>query len=386
MRKTCFFVLALELLSFFTTAQVASTYPVRIPVNNSTALADWSELLEFKGYVALSTDVTRQVLNVQKLLFVEDKIVVLDVDTDFEAVRVFDGKTGDYLYDIGKRVKTDDPENGFKGIIDMEWNPDRKFLRLLSRGHLCFTDYALDGTYLGSVKIDHFGDDLVYLGGNKWLMYNEFSSDNPSDSYFLYYYNDQGKITEKKFPYAIKRNGAGYSSAGYLMRSGNNVWFNPTFSDTVYSVAGTKSDARFIADLGPRAVPVARRDSMLFGNELLKYDFLEEGFFSNGRYCVFQCQKSRKISAGIFDGATGRFYESGNLDKTIPFNQLCQGQHVFAKDNETFAIVMPIRFLIRRLKNADRSAWEALAPGLYDLVAATPDDIDNPVLFYFKFK
>jgi len=386
MRKTCFFVLALELLSFSTTAQVVSDNPVRIPVNNPTALADWSELLEFKGFLPLSTDVTHQVLYVDNLLFVEDKIIALDVDTEFSAVRVFDGKTGKYLYDIGKYVQSDDPEQGIYGIMDIAWNPDRKYLRVLSSGQNCFSDYTLDGTYLGSVKTGMFGEGLVYLGDDKWLFYNEHNSSDQAGNNYLLFFNGIGELTSRDFPYAETRNGFGYVHTGYLMRSGNDVWFSPPLSDTVYSVVGDAVQPQFELNLGPGAVPVARRDSHIVGNEILKYDILDEGFFSNGRYCVFPLKKGRTMPVGIFDTATERFYDSGNLDKSVPLNNLFRITRLFVKDDKTFVIVKPVQHLKLAVKNADRTAWEALAPGLYDLVIATPEDIDNPILFYFKFK
>ncbi|MCC6412045.1 MAG: 6-bladed beta-propeller [Saprospiraceae bacterium] len=349
------------------------------PVQN----ADWSKILELKGFVPLSTPEPFKIIS--NILFVEDKIITLDVDTDFEAIRVFDGKTGKYLYNIGKRTETDNPAEGYNGVIDIAYNPDRKQLRLLSNGQLRLSDYDLNGKYQGSVKYDFYGSDLAYLGNDQWVVYNELYANETIGHHYLVFYNSKGEIINKALPYKKSLNGNAFDFAGYLMRSGNEVWFNAPFNDTVFSVTGTQAIPRYRM-LDSITLQTGKSRDKIYGDGVSDEVFLEEGFFSNGRYVVFPFVRSSKVPLGIYDTQKNLFMDSGNLDKSVLFNKLCMSFTIFPKDASTFAMVEGSGYLQKIMKQGDRSDWEKVAPGLYDQVMNDADASGRQYLLFFGFK
>jgi len=386
----------LKIITFFTLALVAfsqlgckpkTTAPtqgmVEINLMQPVQNADWSTILELKGFVALASPEPFKMLS--NILYADGKIITLDVDNDYEAIRVFDEKTGKYLYDIGQRTEDDDPEKGYNGVIDIAYNPDRKIIRLLSNGQLRFSDYDLNGKYQGSMKYDFYGMDLAYLGNDQWVVYNEWYANEKTGNHYLVFYNNKGEIINKALPYPKSQNGQAFDFTGFLMRSGNEIWLNVPFSDTVYSISGTQATPRYRM-LDSVALNTGKSSTKVFGDGLSEEIFLEEGFFSNGRYLVFPYQRNLKLPLGIYDTKKNLFMDSRNLDKNKVFNKLFIGLDLYAKDASTFSMAIRQDRMLNILSQDDRNAWEAILPGLYDTAMGSTAAPNSLYLFFYSFK
>jgi len=355
--------------------------PVDRPVQNGAMDPN----LKFDGFVTLNSDLNNPIRSIANLLFIKDKLIVLDNETDFHHIHVFDANSGIYLYNIGKITETNDPRNGIKGISDVAYNPTNNEIRILSRGHLSFSDYDLAGNFLRSIPIGAFGDHLAYLSPNEWVVYNELTSTEITGLNYLLFYNNQGDLLKRSMAYNTNQDNIGYQFTGFLRRSGDNIWFSPPFSDTIFLIENQKASPTYSLQLGANALPVNLRASHVNGNDLLDATYLDEGLFANGRFLVFTFQRSRKMLLGIYDAEQNVFFDSENSDKSKPINQLLRAGKVFTKNSHTFALVLTPYQIQRFMTKFDRSEWEKLAPGLFDRAEQKIPD-DQWYVLYFSFK
>lgn len=114
-----------------------------------------------------------------------------------------------------------------------------------------------------------------------------------------------------------------FEFTGYVWRSGNEVWLNPPFRDTVYSVPGAQVIPRYRM-LDSVALTTGQSSTKNYGDDFSEEISLEEGFFSDGRYLVFPFLRNLKLQLGIYDSEKNLFMDSRNLDYLIESPTLIQ--------------------------------------------------------------
>lgn len=336
MKKTFFkkmFVFIFALSCFGCKELNESDVPI-VSLQHSVSNKKVTDLLQLEGFTVLDKGLERRMDFISKALFREGKIFLLNNSGDFQDLLVFDEITGSFLGKLGNQGSG---QGDFEGMNDIVLNKD--LIRACIAGKYAFFDFNNSGQVVRQTQSGIFGEELEKLEDG-YVAYNEYNATDISGNNHLIFYDDNGNITSRLFPYPDHKNGMSFGFAGSLSYSDGTAWFNPPFSDTIFQVNKNKIIPRFIMDFGTLEIPESIRNSKINGEETYNYGFIGEGFFKSGAMSIFQFYYSPKICNGIFDERTKGFLNIREAEKDFLF-ELLQIGLIFPKDSDTFAWLIP---------------------------------------------
>ena len=132
---------------------------VNIDLNNDCLPFD--SLMTKVSYVKLETTGDNLIGEISQLLFVDDKIIVVDVWKS-KIITVYDMK-GHYLYKIGSQGQG--PQE-YAFFTHVSLTPDKKMLVITDMGSTSLKYYSIDGQFIKSIKCPY------------WFTTSEFVTDN----------------------------------------------------------------------------------------------------------------------------------------------------------------------------------------------------------------
>ncbi|GAB4488117.1 MAG: hypothetical protein OHK0019_04020 [Saprospiraceae bacterium] len=354
-----------------------------ININTPVTTQDLSSLLFIEGFTSIQDNNNSFSLRgINKILFADGKLIILSNETDFQDILVFDEKSGVFLNKIGHQS---DLKDGYEGLNDIIL--DGKEIRASVAGKMSFMNYDFSGKLVSTVKNGVFGEELELCEGHdQYIVYNEYNSSEISGLNHLLFYDKKGNLLKKSYPYSKEQDGNGYSFAGFLSKSRDNIWFNPSFCDTVYSVTPHKIVPRYIFEFGQFAMPRSVRAKKLTGWDTDRYTFLGESFVDLDEHLVFNYFEDRRIKLGVYDKQTGN-YISFKDSKEDFLKELVQGDIIFPKENNSFALVLRssrVLYMLKKqllnLEEIERN-YPELAMTLKNI---TPNS--NPIILYLRLK
>ncbi|MEZ4920701.1 MAG: 6-bladed beta-propeller [Saprospiraceae bacterium] len=346
-----------------------------------------SDLFYTNGYTILETSPESELRSLHKVLFVDDKVIVVDNETDFHNALVFDEGSGRFLTKIGNQTDINDPQNGYMSLMDISHIPGTNTVRIISSGQNAFIDYSLStGEYLRHYPSGQFGDDIAVFEDGKSVVYNEFNSSEYTGTNHLIFYDEKGNLTGRMHSYERGKDHAGFLFTGFLSKIGNDVWFNPPFSDTIYKVEYQSVTPKFVFGFGGKTLPEGMKNKSA-GINLLDYSFLNEDFFTDGSFSIAATTEKEKIHIYAFDHSNSNLsIDLRATNPSDPLYHLFQSGRIFPKDSKTFGFaILPTRlnYLISKNK-ITKEALDNVLPGLYDKAAAL-DRSGNPIIIYLSF-
>jgi 6-bladed beta-propeller len=350
-----------------------------ISINHNKTDQKLTDIISLEGYTALESNASIELEGIRKILFKDDKVVVLNYVGDIQELWVFDQHTGKSLLKIG--TQNHEPD-GYDGLNDIAF--DGNDIRCSVAGKMSFMNYDLGGNLRSSISSGVFGEELEQHENGGFVVYNEYNSTKVSGLNHLVFYDRSGNITKRTYPYLATQDGNGYQFAGSLTASGG-LWFNPPFCDTLFEIKGEKVIPRYHFDFGQRAMPESIRQKKLTGWDTHKYSFLNEGLAKIGRFFVFEYSDEQKIKLGIFDEVSNQFASLRDLGHDYLY-ELVQLGNIFPKDDKTFALVLSparIKYLVNK-GLLDMVELDKRFPALSNTLK-TIDNSSNPVILYLGF-
>ena len=376
-------LLLLFAISCRNTAPLVDNHLAEITVANAfTEPILASEMLSLEGFSLLEAPGDRTLRSIKKILFCEGKIIVLDNRTDFQQVLVFDEGTGRYLNSIGHQSEQ---EGGFHELYDIVLNPHNGGITGLVAGKMCFMTWDLSGNLLSVLPNGVFGQNMALLPNGGFLVYNEFGASDISGNYHLIVYDDKGNLADRISRYPESADGWGYDYTGFLTTCQKEIWYNPPFSDTIFTVSGERITPKYTLNFSGNEVPIAIRQKKLTGWDTDNNSFLCEGLVKTDRYALFHFYEQQKTSLGIYDDLNEKFYNARNFSEKDVLYPLIQVGDIFPKTDNSFALVLEpkrIRYLINK-KKIDMDILTDRYPDLYRQLTAY-DGNDRYLLLYFS--
>ncbi|MCB0542989.1 MAG: 6-bladed beta-propeller [Saprospiraceae bacterium] len=340
-----------------------------------------SDVFVLSGFTLMETGRKYPLRGMNKILFEDENLYILDNGTDFQNIWVVDEKTGRFTGRIGEQGSTPD---AYEGLNDIVLHDGRIACSVAAK--MSVVHYDKTGNATGTMKTGIFGEELEYMPGDRLVVYNEYNATPVSGNYHLLFYDRKGNLTKKAFPYAAKQDGNGFAFTGSISNSNGTVWFNPPFSDTVYEITSAgRTIPRFVYDFGSSAIPATLREEKLSGWDTHDYAYVNENFISLGRFVLFGYFSNRRIKLGVFDEFTGKFLAFQDAERDHLYELLQLGD-IFPKDNHTFALVLrPSR--IEYLKQHYIDDLESVGKVYPKLAEAiwSMDSGSNPLILYLSF-
>jgi len=135
--------------------------PVEVFVDLDNDCLPFDSLMNNVSYVKLETTGDNLIGGISQLLFVNDKIIVVDAEQS-KTITVYDIK-GHYLYRIGT-FGQGPQEYAFLAHVSL--TPDKEMLVVTDLGHGDLKYYSINGNYVKSVKLPYWLDHCEFLTDN----------------------------------------------------------------------------------------------------------------------------------------------------------------------------------------------------------------------------
>ena len=340
---------------------------VPISINAPSPPYAISDILSLKGYTYLNNDARSPIRGINRLLFTPGKIILLDRETDFENIYVFDENTGEFLNAIGKQSEA--AEDGYYGVMDISLD-DNSNICALSAGKQSFITYDLSGKYISSTPNGMYGDRLVSLPNKSGhVVYNEMSANEVSGDYYLLFFDNEGNLKKRVSGYPKTCNGQSYEFTGFLTSLKSNIWFSPPFCDTIFVLDRGNIVPRYTLDFGRQPIPSSAINKNASGWDFDKSPYLCEKFACIDDMIVFEFMENSKVNLGCYDEAQHQFYKFCNSSKDC-LSDLIQAGDIYPKDNNSFALVIRPARIQYLMKNhlLDEDGLKKNYPGLLSAI------------------
>jgi hypothetical protein len=389
MKQICFHHAVLAVLFFIgMTTSCSNLVPeddaAVVPISHSVSGSNLSDILSLDGFTVLETSTNTSLRSIGEVYFQNGKIIILDNQTDFQNIWVFDEPSGKFLRKIGRQSEAD--AEGYDGLNDLALSHTGDELVGLVAGKMAFMHYDLSGNLRKKLPNGVFGDEIEMLLNGGYLVYNEYGASDISGLNFLLFYDKDGNLMKRMLPYPQACDGNSYEGVGFLSRSEGAIWFSPPFCNTVFEIEGFNAVPRYQFDFGQSSVPESLRWQKLTGWDVDNYSYLREGFVKMERFAIVQYFDKQRFKTGIFDEQTGKFLDLLEAEQDFLY-ELPQVGRIFHKGNTSFAVVLEPRRISYLLKEKllDTAELEKQHPDLLEALKNIGSN-SNPILLYFSFK
>ena len=195
----------------------------------------FDSLMDFVSFVKLETTEDNLIGAISQILFVNNKIIVVDFDVS-KTITVYD-ESGKFLNKIGKLGQGPE-EYAYLGHVIL--TPDKSTVVVVDMGSGNLKYFGLDGNFIKSVKFpfwfsrcEFINDNIIaghYSGGNM------VQKNNVSYKPQLVITDLKGNILSSGFQSFYSKN---FASTTFmpLLKFDNEVIYCPPFSDTIYHVS-----------------------------------------------------------------------------------------------------------------------------------------------------
>lgn len=336
------------------------------------------DLIVPTGFVDLKPSGECSIRSIQKLVFLNDAILIQDSESDFDNIWVFDN-SGHFKQAIGQQ----EPLEEF-GVNAMCALGDKISLLFPSR-HSFYT-FDQVGAPPRILKNSAFGDMMERLENGHYILYNEHNPTEVTGNNYIVMYDKDGNLLKKQMPYNPEKNAFGYNYTGFLTRSGKDIWFSPPMSDIVYEVNDRGCFPRYEFDFGSKKLPPDLASTAARGSDIQSYSFLNERFVTNMHFIQFEYQSDGGVCHGMFDETTGQSINLRNIRNDCLSNLFSRGT-VMPKDEDEFVLVLRTNQVQSLVKNnlIDQAALNTAYGGLGDALLQAAND-NHDFLAYFTYK
>ena len=354
-------------------AMAPPRYHVKIDVEKDSMVQS-SSIFQRSWYLELESKEGALIGNIDKLLFDDDRIFVVDKERA-QAVFIYDND--------GRLIKTIDEKGKgpreFIEIRDVALDMNQKRICLLDQAarKINFYDYA--GEYLESTPIPFSFSSFAYVDSSTMAfdLRTAYNQNEQIGNHHLITAEIDGTIHNRAFNYENDERKFTYWSAKHLRSSGDNVLFQPRFSNTIYDVQEREVLPFFFLDFLGKGFP---DDVKIVRDEQFRELFQKHSFL-NGEYVDL-----KESACFAIDTPKGNLYVlySKNTNKTIPLRPfLIQDllssffRPPFERYNDsTIVTFAPAYEALRSKKSEEEGIGDDMFPEL--------TENDNPVLFFYN--
>lgn len=335
------------------------------------SLIDYVDSLKVINLETNNKSLISEAWGIQRILYVKDKIFLLD--GKYMAVKVFD-QNGKFLYNIG-RLGLGTGE--FVRIEDLQYYPERNSLMILCNKPSKIAEYSLEGRLISESKLDFFSTAVAFPSAQSRYYYVNQNKNRNSGSKNLLLTDSSNVIQSTVFDMP-KNIHATIKFSGGLYTVNNSIFFNPAFSNTYYSIKNDTIKPAYRVDYGDKNIPTGLKEEILLNN-LVKYGFQYNSFVKTNDYVGFNYLDSN-VSSAFYNLHSGKILTSdAKLDSlNVLFRNL-----MFVSGHDYIMVLDTRRMADFMKRNADTigKRFSVIRPFISQLAAN-----QNPWLLIFKLK
>ena len=264
---------------------------VNIDLNNDCLPFD--SLMTKVSYVKLETTGDNLIGEISQLLFVDDKIIVVDVWKS-KIITVYDMK-GHYLYKIGSQGQG--PQE-YAFFTHVSLTPDKKMLVITDMGSTSLKYYSIDGQFIKSIKCPYWFTTSEFVTDNLIAGFtdggNVISDENEDYNPLLVVTDLLGNISSSAFQSYYRKE---YTSTIFepIRKFEDRVLYNNPNTDSIYLLTSNSIELAYHLNIKGAKPMIINED---ITNDLLREHRRNNPFF-NGDFIELK------------DGAIFHIFESG---------------------------------------------------------------------------
>ena len=264
---------------------------VNIDLNNDCLPFD--SLMTKVNYVKLETTSDNLVGGISQILFVDDKIIVVDAEKS-KTITVYDGK-GHFLYSVGT-LGQGPMEYG--SLDHVAFTPGKEMLVITDLKSGCLKYYSIGGIYVKSVKLPYWFSESEFLTDNLIAGFtdggNVISDENEDYNPLLVVTDLLGNISSSAFQSYYRKE---YTSTIFepIRKFEDRVLYNNPNTDSIYLLTSNSIELAYHLNIKGAKPMIINED---ITNDLLREHRRNNPFF-NGDFIELK------------DGAIFHIFESG---------------------------------------------------------------------------
>ena len=135
--------------------------PIEVHIDLNNDCLPFDSLMNKVNYVKLETTGDNLVGGISQILFVDDKIIIVDAEKS-KTITVYDGK-GHFLYKIGTLVQG---LMEYGSLDHVAFTPGKEMLVITDLKSGCLKYYSIDGRYVKSVKLPYWFSRCEFITDN----------------------------------------------------------------------------------------------------------------------------------------------------------------------------------------------------------------------------
>lgn len=357
---------------------LASQYHIKID-SKSDSLVKSSTIFRKSWFLELETDKDAFIGNIDKLLFDENKIFVLDKDIS-QAVFIYnsDGRLIKKIDERGQGPRE------FLKIRDVTLDKNKKRICLLDQAGNKINFYDYEGEFLESKPIPFSFSSFDYIDSSiiAFDLQTAYNVNDQIDNHYLVTADIEGIIHNKAFPYSNDEKSFSYWSSRHIRRFKDNVFFQPRYRNTIYQVKKDEVIPWFFLDFQGKEFP---NNGKIEGDEHFR-DLKQKYSYFSGEYVDLE-----NVACFVINTPEEYFYllYSKNTKRTIPLKPLMVEDFIsgffrapFERFNDSTIVTFAHAHQVLLAKNAYFSYLEE--EGLGDDMFPDLTENDNPVLFFYN--
>lgn len=360
---------------------------IKVPDNGKHSTIHVDNIIDSLSYIRLETNKNAPIEGVDKISFIDDKIVLFDKQKK-RGLYLF-SKDGKFLCKIGNVGKG--PED-YVSVCDVAINRQNNNIVVLDEYGKNLLYFDTNGKFIKRNKVYYFTKDFSILPDGSFVFYQLAGVNshlNGIDDYCLLFSKEDQVITNYAFPYSYRKK---YSNLSFgrvmdLKSCGSSTLFNPFLTNEIYEINGIKEKniLKYKLDLSKDDILTKINDKTnnddylrLINNS--EYNYFDGQFldneqtlyfkFGNGKYCFYN------IKSGNLEYGSSFNYES--IKEGEPFLPFVAP--IAVNGNYFVSVLWPFE-ISQEQKKIINSSGNLIFKDLKNLT-----DLDNPILIFFKVK
>jgi len=370
-----------------------------------------AEFLEFNEWFKLEKlmylDNTKLLGDIDKILFIEEKVLILDRSNTKKVVCF--NENGDLLWEyahLGNGPKE------YKEITDMTLDYESKELLLLDEKAFKILRIATDnGEYKGTEKISTYTSNIEFQRGRK-LIYASRTSYDSSLNFKLLTFNKENEVVSRNLPYKSDIDiNKSYVPMQPLSsnKKGEIIYFTETYNDTVYKIEKNSIKALYKVNYGDYSLDYNDISSLkeLERKKAKKFfiDIPMSGVIDYKGYIIFnypfpyQSTNYLGYNTCILNKKNNEVEKIYSMVKDYPLTDAKDGQLLFKTSNDKYLIQIIYPYFFDQLrkkinhknktekgkKEVEDFFFNEKRKDLYSLIMNT-NEYSNPVLAFYSMK
>jgi hypothetical protein len=355
---------------------------------------DYNVRLKDIHFVRLESSRSERIGEISNIFLTKERIVIIDLRIT-QSVFIFSAN-GKFIKRIG--IDTDNSPASIDHIASVAYDYAKNEIIVYNDEKKSFYYFDKDGSFRGEEQSYIFFEKFCNIGGSKYYAYISLLNQNPhitSDKVCNLYLGEKGTRILRTADNAIQRLKikANYVQGYCISQTNKNVYFTPTFSDTIYKITTNPlnvfpkfalhfpdKDIISKVKLNPNMTMQQYVDLL---NSHLFYSF--QGKVFSLRDSIYYFEVNRKEAIGLFYSIKTNKFIGGGIKTTLQKTDTCKTEYFnypIASTNDEFVSVIDPK----RVANMESIVMKPLRTPILTAALANMTVKDNPILVFYKLK